>query len=389
MPSIAIGNQCQLRYIAESTPGTTPATPELKVLRTTGRNINNERTLLNSAEVRASGQMKDLRLGMYKPGGTIPGELSVQSYDDMLEAAMRGTWAAVTIGTTGNLTPSSVDNSITRATGSWAGDGVRIGDILRFASFTDGANNGLARVVTLSSTTKIIVGDLTLVTHAAEAATCTYPGKRLDIGTTLKTFTFERAFIDIAMFQLLKGMTPNGFNAKIQPEQMITIDFPMIGLDAATPTGATIDTTPPVTAAPTNAPLAAFDGSIYEGATRIAVVTGLDIALALNRTLAGVVGSKLSPAIFEGTARTTGTFSAFLQDASLYTKFNAETSTSIWCKLNDINGTDFMNFVMPSCKYTGNNIDPPQEGGVIQNLPFEALEDSTLAICMSIQRSNT
>jgi hypothetical protein len=54
--SIASGARSRLAYIAEVTPGTTPGTPALKVLRATQRDINLQKNILTSNEVRSDRQ---------------------------------------------------------------------------------------------------------------------------------------------------------------------------------------------------------------------------------------------------------------------------------------------------------------------------------------------
>lgn len=78
-----------------------------------------------------------------------------------------------------------------------------------------------------------------------------------------------------------------------------------------------------------------------------------------------------------------------LENAVLYNKFYNETETSIWLRLNDLNGTDFQNFVFPRVKYNAGDIDPPQQGPVIITVPFEAIYDATSGTSMSVQRSNS
>ena len=91
--AIAVGSRRQLIYVAESTWGTTPATPVCKVLRNTGGNgIQLNRDTLQSNEMRSDRAVADVKQGNKKPSLTVPFEFSVSSYDDLLESALFGTW---------------------------------------------------------------------------------------------------------------------------------------------------------------------------------------------------------------------------------------------------------------------------------------------------------
>lgn len=93
--AIAVGSRRQLIYVAESTWGTTPATPVCKVLRNTGGNgIQLNRDTLQSNEMRSDRAVADVKQGNKKPSLTVPFEFSASSYDELLESALFGTWTA-------------------------------------------------------------------------------------------------------------------------------------------------------------------------------------------------------------------------------------------------------------------------------------------------------
>lgn len=101
MPN-AVGSRLQIAYIVEVTPGTTPATPTMKALRVKGHTLTLDRGSMQSAELRSDRNLSDFRLGMKSVKGDIDFEWSATTFDDMLEAAMGGTWATniLKVGTT-------------------------------------------------------------------------------------------------------------------------------------------------------------------------------------------------------------------------------------------------------------------------------------------------
>jgi len=389
--AIGSGSRVDLAYQTETVRGTPDSPAGIKYLRTTGRNINLEKDILESSEVRASRQRSDVRHGFNRVAGSIAAELGALAYDDWIQYGMGGSWTAVTTTGSPDLQVITATDDFVRATGDFIADGFRIGDYITTTGFTAGANNGTFRIESL--TTTIITISPPAVALVDEASTTgrtlDIEGKRIDIGTTLQTVTLERRFNDISQFQVFNGVAINEMAFSVSPESIANVTFGLVGMSADALVGAERGTP---AAAPTNAPFAAFDGELYEGTTAaanaIAVVTGLDFTVANNRSLEGVIGSKFSPDVFEGTAVVTGTMTAFLEDAVLMDKFFNETTSHLTLKLDDINGTDYLIANFYKVKYTGGDVDPPQEGPVPISMPFEALEHGTYATALSFQRSN-
>jgi hypothetical protein len=91
--TIGTSNRTAIRYIAEVTPGTTPATPALKELRFTGESLGKNITNVKSNEIRSDRNISGLIPTDVEIGGDINGEMSYGTYDDFIEAALATTWA--------------------------------------------------------------------------------------------------------------------------------------------------------------------------------------------------------------------------------------------------------------------------------------------------------
>lgn len=84
-----------LSYVAETTPGETPATPTMKKLRTTNPlALSPSKALLESEEVFAHRQRQNVMHGMKSVGGNIPTELSYAAFADWFESLLGGSWSA-------------------------------------------------------------------------------------------------------------------------------------------------------------------------------------------------------------------------------------------------------------------------------------------------------
>lgn len=88
----ARGSRHRVAYVAEVTPGTTPASPSMKTMRSTSCSLAVQKEVYQSAEVRADRQLVDLRHGTFRVEGDLGFELSYGSQDDFLAAALMGTW---------------------------------------------------------------------------------------------------------------------------------------------------------------------------------------------------------------------------------------------------------------------------------------------------------
>lgn len=204
-------------------------------------------------------------------------------------------------------------------------------------------------------------------------------------GTTVKTFSMERQFLDLALYQQFLGVNLNSMDLRIQPEQIVGGSLGFTGMAANAFTGTSLDASPD--AAPVTSPFDAFRGSISEGGSALAVVTGLNLNINNNRQLTGVVGSKTSPDVFDGQIVVTGQLSAFFQSAALFNKFATETTSVLDLTLNDLDGTNTMEVIIPKLKYTGGDMDPPESGGVVLNMPFQGLYDTVTGTSIKIVRS--
>jgi hypothetical protein len=100
--TIAGGSRAQLAYSAETVWGTTNSTPVFKVLNPTSHSLGLEKEGFQSETIRSDRQINDFRHGARKSSGDIAFEFRKDSLDDMLEAALMGTWAtnALKAGTT-------------------------------------------------------------------------------------------------------------------------------------------------------------------------------------------------------------------------------------------------------------------------------------------------
>ena len=91
-------NRTALRYVKETVFNTTPATPALKNLRYTGESIAFSKTSVTSNEIRSDRMTADLIQVGASVAGDFNYEMSAESFDDMIAAALCSTWSAPVAG---------------------------------------------------------------------------------------------------------------------------------------------------------------------------------------------------------------------------------------------------------------------------------------------------
>lgn len=207
----------------------------------------------------------------------------------------------------------------------------------------------------------------------------TWTNSVVKTGTNLRSFSLEQGFTDIAQFRVFKGCSVNNLKMSIKPGAMVSVSFGFLGQDM-TSAGATAATV--TTAAGTASPMSYSNGTINEGGTAIAYITGVDIELDNGLGQSGVVGSNLTPANFNGRANVKGTVTALFKDQTLLNKFLNETESSLLVTMVDPLANQ-ITVIVPRIKYTGGEVQPPKEGPVVISLPFVGLM-SKLKTCASL-----
>lgn len=82
----------RLSYVKEVSYGVTPTAPQWKPFRNTATSLAMTKETMQSEESREDRQIADFKHGNQQVGGDVSIEFSYASFDDMLEAALCGTW---------------------------------------------------------------------------------------------------------------------------------------------------------------------------------------------------------------------------------------------------------------------------------------------------------
>lgn len=183
-------NRSSLAYVAEVTKGTTPSTPAFKGLRETSNTLAFAPTRTTSNEIRVDRQVTDQVLVDLANSGNIGIELSFAAFDDMLEAAFQGTWAAKNSRDNAGTADSVITNVATSGTvlTCLTGTAFVVGQLVLFSGFGVANNNGLFKCSTGSATVPAFSGsgitDETVPPAAAKVKVVGFQGASADITAT-------------------------------------------------------------------------------------------------------------------------------------------------------------------------------------------------------------
>jgi hypothetical protein len=365
-----------LAYGVESTFGVAAtAGGTSKFLRRVSSGLSLNKESFQSNEVRNDLEISDLRHGMRSAGGSIEGELSLTSYDDFLEAAMCGTWAAgaTKVGTDSVTTQA---NSITRGTGSWITDGFKIGDVVRFTNLSDAANNSKNLTVTALTALVMTVAETLVVNAVGDTSwNAAVQGFKLTTGLTTRSFTIEQRYTAIDISEQFLGMRVGGFKISVPPNGMATISLDFMGKDASILSAASSPYFTAITAAPNTAIMAGSTGYIRLNSAQQLAVTSLDLSLTNNLSNTPVIGTNVSPDILYGRRQISGSVSVYLESEALLNVFANETEVDLFMRL-ELPGAaplDFMQFTITRLKLGGISKSIGTDGGVVAQFPFTAL----------------
>lgn len=197
----------------------------------------------------------------------------------------------------------------------------------------------------------------------------------LKVGTTLKSLSIEDYLSDIDQAKLFTGMVVSQASFSMQPNQMVTTTFSMIGKDMSLSVSEKT-----ITAATVNQPFDAYSGDFRIGnaggaLSALTAVTSLDFTINNNVNPTFVIGESTTPQLEFGRCEVEGTITAYIEDATLINRFLNETETAFDVSVNDPSGLNEYKFFFPKVKI--NSADTPVENpqSRLVTLSFVALYD--------------
>lgn len=355
-------------YKVQGAKGTAATGSGGQLLRRTGIDLTGSKETYSSNEIASHQQSTGATHGVGSAAGTISGEMSASTYGDFLQAVLRKDWAATAAIASLTLTvaASGLNYTVTRSTGSFLTDGVKVGDIVRLTGANlDVANVGKNLVVLNVTATVLTVNVLNETAMTAEsskaASTVTVTGKKTwtpTSGHTNKYFTFEDWSSDVSRSSLFADVQPTAFNLSAPATGIITAQIPLVGLSPAVRSGSQVLTTP--TAETTTSVMSSAKFAVYIAGVRQPAVTGFTLNLNGNVSLGeAVVGKNSRPDTQKGRVAVDGSFTALFEDDTLAAFFDTETAQEVIVVMaEDLSAdADAVSFSLPATKFFSANGD--------------------------------
>lgn len=205
------GQANQVRFASEKYSGT-PETVESQQIRT---------------DRMSSGQVVT---GLTVAGGHNF-ELSKETaLEDFLESAMFNAWETHA-PVNGSFELNLSTKKLIRATGSFIDEGVEVGDVIVLSNFANSANNVPVMATAVTDLEVTFAHPTGMATAASEAATYQIADK-LSIGTTKKSLSIEKAFLDLTNKAIIyKGCLVSQMELNIAYGSLISGSFETMGND--------------------------------------------------------------------------------------------------------------------------------------------------------------
>ena len=345
-------------YVAEVTPGVTPASPAWTKIRNTGGMPAIIKDALISDELDDSREITGIRVGNEQAQGEFSVELSQTSQDDLIANAMGSTWVSGIAETAVEITVLASAKTFTRTAGSFVADGVSVGDLIQFVDLT--GNNAKPFIVTTVAAL-VVTGAGINIDLSDEVITGDYnTGDKIGTGSvcsTMSVMTWLRGNCGtVDKYIVTKGVEFTGFSFEIAVNAQVTGSFPLIGRTqeflSALPAGSTF------VADTTTRSFAGVDGKVLLDGVLKALVTSSTITNDNEASAQFELGDKGVSFVERGRATNTVSMSAFMDDTDLVQAFINETQTAFYIILSGPDGA--MSFSLPAAFLTAAT---PEIGG--------------------------
>ena len=386
--TLAASNRAALRFIAESTFGTTPSTPAFNELRYTGESLNYNIQNVTSDEIRSDRMTSDLVQVSGDASGDINIELIYDAYDEFLQACLAGTWSTPLAVSESDITATaSPTNTFVTAGGDFVSDGVVQGQWIEVRGFSDNTINGYYRVASVTSGTITTANDIA----ASESAgnTITMVGSMLRNGVTERSFSVQKELQDLSpsSYFLFNGVRIGQLQLNFETGSILKGSFSVMGL------GATNNTTgvsgQSEVAAPTNDVMNAVSNVLQIEVDDVVSTAYFNtLSLVINNNLRGqdAIGSLPHVGIAMSRLEVTGDSELYFQSNTEYARYLNATAFSLSFRCEDGDGNAYI-FTLPRCKYeSGEVVAGGLDQDIFQRSTIRAIRDATTDCMVQIDK---
>jgi hypothetical protein len=357
--SLRYKKQTGLAVVATNTGG--------QVLRRNTATPKFERATIASGEMRPDYQMAASRLGVRNVGMAYACDVVPGVQKDLIASFVRGAFsAAITTGAQINITAAATAPHFSRAAGSFLTDGFKVGDVISATGFAAPATGNNSRNLVITAVTaltmSVIAQDLLpiIARAAGDSVTIALRGKRVSTPSTGHVrdyYTVEDWQPDVPSSIVYTDMRVGTLNLQSDATGMATISMDFVGRDAVAPSATVYFASP--TAAPAGAGAIGVTGVVISGGAAIGYITSASVSCNGNMSTEAVLGSQLTPDVFDGQIAVTGSFTALKADDTFHTAVRNESRIQLVLMFTSGSGSlaDFVAVNLQSCVVLGQSVD--------------------------------
>lgn len=362
---------------AAASTALTGGTGSFKTARFTSEQYSGTPETTESAQIRTD----RMSSGQIVTGLTVEGghnfELAKEgAIEDFLESAMFNTWQQST-PVNDNFAINMTTKKITRASGSFIDEGVVPGDFIVLSNFANAANNKVIMAMVVAADEITIAHPVGMVDAVAEAATYQVCDK-LSIGTTKKSLTVEKTFLDLTDKAIIyRGCLVSQMELNVEYGSLVSGSFQTMGNDYETADAANefasyneFFTAPATTSSLNGSVDMPFIATNVTGswAQDAFCLQNLNLTLNNNFTVQNCIGKAAPQDYSPGTAGITADLSSYLRDANwgMLAKKLSQEPFSIGFMVGNLGG--WYGFYLPAIQVS---FDDPQSGGANQEISME------------------
>lgn len=372
-------NQLRIAFIEESTFGSTPSTPNMLTINSTGHGLGNQNKFDQDPTIRSDRNVTDLVRMDRTAGGSINYALRYSSDSGAESTLLR--YALQSGPETASASTTSASNTATTITLQSASN-LSVGDIVRIRT---GSSVLLGYFPILSIAGSVITIDGTITSGQAAGLTVVR-GAKMKNGTTQKSMSVEIGYVNTGLYEVFSGCVVDAMDFSVATEQMITGSYTIIGK-----AGSGVSTSP-------------ISGATYAAASTTTVMESVDhipnfrvggvnyAARSISVNLANggepqkAIGTLGVTAVRSGTFTVKGQIACYFSSITEYNKMIAATASSFLMVTQDTAGNAY-SWYMPTVKYGGVSVPVSgQDTDVIMTLDYQAIYNSTIAATILVQR---
>lgn len=368
-------NQVRVAVIEEATYGVTPGAGDFDTARFTSESLSGTPETTESQQIRVDRASSGQVVTGLTVGGDLNAELAKEDIvDKFIESAMYSTFAT-TGATAVDLTIDVTLKTITRAAGDWDADGIVVGDLLSLTAFANTENNVEVMVTSVDSVTVIKFAGPDGMVDETGAGTSFELNDKISIGTTKKSFSIEKQFLDLTTKGVnYRGMIASQMSLSFTYGEIAGMTFNFQGNDyEAVDQAADLitDSRTVNAAASTNSMNGSVDMPFLINSSTGTLdkttfcIQSVEISLNNNLTAQTCIGETAPKDYSEGTAQIEVSINAYLEDGNwdLLAKKLSQEAFSVGFFVKNVDG--YYAFFMPAVQVS---FDDPSSPGANQDV---------------------